>query len=149
VINNIVFCCVAALAISGHLDRINKDTLSWWLCERQKLDDGGLNGRPEKLSDVCYSWWVLSAMAIMDRLHWIDRDRLHQFILKCQDPENGGIADKPDNMVDVFHTFFGIGGLSLLRAEPNLKMIDPVYALSVDVLRRVGVRTTYTNRFRE
>ena len=34
---------------------------------------GGLNGRPEKLPDVCYSWWILSALAIMRRLHWIDR----------------------------------------------------------------------------
>ncbi len=129
--------------------QVDQETLSWWLCERQTLTDGGLNGRPEKLSDVCYSWWVLSALANMDRLHWIDRDRLKEFILKCQDPEGGGIADKPDNMVDVFHTYFGIGGLSLLRAEPDLKMIDPVYALPVDVLRRIGVKSAYTNRFRE
>lgn len=23
---------------------------------------GGFNGRPEKLPDVCYSWWVLSSI---------------------------------------------------------------------------------------
>lgn len=46
-----VFCCVAALAITGALHRIDKDLLGWWLCERQ-VKSGGLNGRPEKLPDV-------------------------------------------------------------------------------------------------
>jgi len=30
-------------------------------------------GRPEKLPDVCYSWWVLASLKIIGRLHWIDR----------------------------------------------------------------------------
>lgn len=59
----------------GHLHLIDADRLGWWLCERQ-LPSGGLNGRPEKLPDVCYSWWVLSALAILGRLHWIDKKRL-------------------------------------------------------------------------
>jgi geranylgeranyl transferase type-2 subunit beta len=59
-----VFCCVGALAIANALDRIHADTTAWWLCERQ-LPSGGLNGRPEKLPDVCYSWWVLSALAVL------------------------------------------------------------------------------------
>lgn len=53
------------------------------LCERQ-TKSGGLNGRPEKLQDVCYSWWCLTALSILDRLHWIDRDALSSFILQCQ-----------------------------------------------------------------
>ena len=47
-----VFVCVAALAILDRLDVIDQDTLAWWLAERQ-LPNGGLNGRPEKLEDVC------------------------------------------------------------------------------------------------
>lgn len=54
---------------------IDADRLGWWLCERQ-LPSGGLNGRPEKLPDVCYSWWVLSALTILGRLHWIDKKAL-------------------------------------------------------------------------
>lgn len=46
-----VFCCIAALAITGSLTHVDKDLLGWWLCERQ-VDSGGLNGRPEKLPDV-------------------------------------------------------------------------------------------------
>ncbi len=53
------------------------------LAERQ-TPTGGLNGRPEKLPDVCYSWWCLSALAILHRLHWIDQPALTNFILNCQ-----------------------------------------------------------------
>ena len=140
---------MGALAIADALDRIDQDTLSWWLCERQVEKNGGLNGRPEKLSDVCYSWWVLSSLAMMDRVHWINKDMLVTYILNCQDDENGGISDKPGNMVDVFHTFFGIAGLSLLRAERDLKTIDPIYALPVGTLKKLGINTPYTNRFEQ
>ena len=53
------------------------------ISERQTAS-GGLNGRPEKLQDVCYSWWCLSALAILGRMHWIDRPALAAFILHCQ-----------------------------------------------------------------
>ncbi|XP_021296574.1 geranylgeranyl transferase type-2 subunit beta 1 isoform X2 [Herrania umbratica] len=108
-----IFCCVGALAITGSLHHVDKDLLGWWLCERQ-VKSGGLNGRPEKLPDVCYSW----------------------FILDCQDVENGGISDRPDDAVDIFHTYFGVAGLSLLE-YPGLKAIDPAYALPVDVVNRI------------
>ncbi|MCD7454330.1 hypothetical protein HAX54_024342 [Datura stramonium] len=130
-----IFCCVAALAITGSLHHVDKDLLGWWLCERQ-VKSGGLNGRPEKLPDVCYSWWVLSSLIMIDRVHWIDKGKLVKFILDCQDKENGGISDRPDDAVDVFHTYFGVAGLSLLE-YPGIKPIDPAYALPVDVVNRV------------
>ncbi len=49
------FCCVGMLAILNKLDHVDCDELGWWLAERQG-PTGGLNGRPEKLPDVCYSW---------------------------------------------------------------------------------------------
>nr|GMD18038.1 geranylgeranyl transferase type-2 subunit beta 1-like isoform X1 [Ipomoea batatas] len=117
------------------LHHVDKDLLGWWLCERQ-VKSGGLNGRPEKLPDVCYSWWVLSSLIMIDRVHWIDKEKLVKFILDCQDRENGGISDRPEDAVDVFHTYFGVAGLSLLE-YPGLKPIDPAYALPVDVVNRI------------
>ncbi|KAK4691644.1 geranylgeranyl transferase type-2 subunit beta, partial [Lecanoromycetidae sp. Uapishka_2] len=119
-----IYTCVGALAIAGRLDLVDKDRLGGWLSERQ-LPNGGLNGRPEKLEDVCYSWWVMSSLAMIDRLHWIDGEKLAAFILKCQDPQKGGIADRPGHMVDVFHTVFGIAGLSLL-SFPGLEPVNPI-----------------------
>ncbi|RMJ26176.1 Geranylgeranyltransferase beta subunit [Aspergillus sp. HF37] len=119
-----VFTCVGALAIAGRLDLVNQDRLGGWLSERQ-LENGGLNGRPEKLEDSCYSWWVGSSLAMVDRLHWIDGSKLAAFILGCQDPEAGGFGDRPGNMVDVFHTNFSVAGLSLLKLAGVVE-VDPV-----------------------
>ncbi|KAG6890032.1 hypothetical protein C0995_012489 [Termitomyces sp. Mi166 len=125
-----VFVCVAALAILDRLDVVDEETLGWWLCERQ-LPNGGLNGRPEKLEDVCYSFWVLSAMAILGKIPWIDADKLTAFILSAQDLEAGGIADRPGDMADVFHTLFGVAGLQDL---------DPVYCMPADLIEKRGLR---------
>lgn len=131
-----VLTCVAALAIAGRLDLVDRDRLGRWLSERQVEPSGGLNGRPEKKEDVCYSWWVLSSLEIIGRTHWIDRDRLVGFILRSQDEENGGISDRPGNQVDVWHTQFGIAGLSLLQYE-GLEPVDPVYCLPKTTIERV------------
>lgn len=118
-----IFACLGALSIAGRLELANKDKLASWLSERQ-VDGGGFNGRPEKLEDVCYSWWVGSSLAMLGKLHWIDGKKLETFILQCQDADKGGIADRPGDMVDVFHTLFGLAGLSLLN-YPGLEGIDP------------------------
>lgn len=137
-----IFCCVGALAIGGALKRdADADLLGWWLAERQ-LPCGGLNGRPEKKEDVCYSWWVLSALSALGKISWIDRKKLGEFIIRSQD-EDGGIADRPGNIADVFHTFFGVAGLSLL-GYPGFKAIDPVFALPVHVIERLGIPRLYS-----
>ncbi|KAJ9095355.1 hypothetical protein QFC19_007599 [Naganishia cerealis] len=136
-----IFVCVAALAILDRLDLVDTATLAWWISERQ-LPNGGLNGRPEKLEDVCYSWWNLSALSILGKLHWINREELIKFILNSQDPDKGGIADRPGDWVDVFHTNFGLAGLSLLGYS-GLQDIDPVYCMPVKVIERLGLKKRY------
>ncbi|AET38504.1 Rab geranylgeranyltransferase BET2 Ecym_2807 [Eremothecium cymbalariae DBVPG len=128
------FTCVGALAIVNRLSDLTEEqitTIACWLCERQ-VPEGGLNGRPNKLPDVCYSWWVLSTLAIIDRLDWVDHGELRKFILKSQDPKEGGISDRPDNEVDVFHTLFGLAGLSLMGFD-GLIPLDPVYCMPLSV----------------
>lgn len=133
-----VFCCVGALSLANALDRIDSELLGWWLCERQ-LPCGGFNGRPDKLEDVCYSWWVLASLAMLGKVDWIDGGKLTSFIHQCQDPDEGGIADRPGDMPDVFHTFFGLAGLSLL-GNTTFSRIDPSFALTEDVVSRLRHR---------
>ena len=64
-----IFCCVGALSIGNALHYVDEDLLGWWLSERQ-CDSGGLNGRPEKQADVCYSWWILSSLSILGRVRF-------------------------------------------------------------------------------
>ena len=153
--SGMIFCCVASLAIINAYDIIDIDVLNWWLCERQvmklsnldnvkqhkPLNNGGLNGRPMKLPDVCYSWWCLSAMKICNKISWINKKYLIQFILNAQDVDDGGISDRPGDLCDIYHTYFGIGGLSLLGCtkEYYLKEIDPIWALPRDLCRRIGL----------
>jgi geranylgeranyl transferase type-2 subunit beta len=153
-----IFVCVGALQICNQLDLLyatdaddsnnnnnvddeENDKLAWWLAERQ-VKVGGLNGRPEKLPDVCYSWWVLSSLAALKKKHWIDLDKLKAFILRCQDDISGGISDRPDDEPDVYHTFFGIAGLSLMKHE-GLEEIDPIYALPVKSVRNIGIESDW------
>lgn len=135
-----VWVCTAALAILDRLDVIDQDTLGWWLAERQ-LPNGGLNGRPQKLEDVCYSQWVLSSLSILRKLSWIDSEKLIDFVLSAQvrhfdlkntrsqdltssqDTENGGIADRPGDLPDVFHTVFGLVG----ELNSFYSLVPPAY----------------------
>lgn len=131
---------------------VDVDNLGWWLSERQ-CDSGGLNGRPEKQADVCYSWWNISALIMIGKLNWIDQEKLVQFILKCQDLEDGGISDRPGNVADIYHTFFGIGGLSLLgyfkrpqvlaeHPEYNAyREIHPVYAIPTHIVEKLELES--------
>uniref|UniRef100_A0A1I8GPU9 Geranylgeranyl transferase type-2 subunit beta n=1 Tax=Macrostomum lignano TaxID=282301 RepID=A0A1I8GPU9_9PLAT len=147
------FCALAALFLLGLGDRLDDlvdaraagdfldvDRTALWLAERQ-LASGGLNGRPEKLPDVCYSWWVLASLAMLGRLSWISGERLLRFVCAAQDPEAGGIADRPGDLCDPFHTLFGLAGASLLRlGGDSLKAINPTFCLPVDCLDRHGLR---------
>ncbi|XP_068140306.1 geranylgeranyl transferase type-2 subunit beta [Drosophila tropicalis] len=133
----LIYCCVGFLSLTQRLHLLDVDKLGWWLCERQ-LPAGGLNGRPEKLPDVCYSWWVLSSLTIMGRLHWISSEKLQEFILSCQDLETGGFSDRTGNMPDIFHTLFGIGGLSLL-GHGGLKPINPTLCMPQYIIDRLDI----------
>lgn len=137
------FTCLGTLTLLNNYHKeqlhevINIDSTAWWLCLRQ-LSSGGLNGRPEKLADVCYSWWVIASLAMLDRVSWIDGDKLRSFILSAQDLEYGGISDRPGDVADINHTCFGLAGLSLLGRD-SLAAIDPRYCLPKSLTSRLNL----------
>ena len=138
-----IYCCVGFLAITGNLHLVQVDKLSWWLAERQLFKSGGLNGRPEKLPDVCYSWWVVASLSMLDHVHWIDEKKLETFILASQDEETGGIADRPGDIPDPFHTLFGLAGISMMTKNSQLKRINPCLCMCEDVLKKHGLKLNY------
>lgn len=162
--SGLIYCALGTLSIAGQMERIDADLLGWWLAERQ-LPSGGLNGRPEKMPDLCYSWWVLTSLKILGRLRWINKERLVRFIFACQDEETGGFADRPDNLVDPFHTLFGLTGLSLMSHDEDdydinenedesfkaykeqlenlrekLDVINPVFCLPQSIIDRLNIK---------
>ena len=145
-----IFCAVSSLSIIRAelgvelLDSEARARLLHFLVWRQVGEaegEAGLNGRPEKLPDVCYSWWNLSAIQQLasDGALLVDRPALLRFILASQDPVLGGIADRPGDCGDVFHTLFGVAGLAFIQ-EPvdgrDLRVgeIDAAYCLPKAVL---------------
>lgn len=128
-----IFCCVSTFSILG--EALDSDDLVEWLVWRQ-LPCGGFNGRPEKLPDVCYSWWILSSLSSLNSTDRIDKSKLKEFILNCQDIHTedvdgivGGFADRPGDVGDLFHTLFGLTGLSLIDHPQVYEEIDPLYCL--------------------
>jgi prenyltransferase beta subunit len=63
IISLAVWVCTAALAILDRLDVVDLPTLGWWLAERQ-LPNGGMNGRPEKLEDVCIFLYLYLSVVV-------------------------------------------------------------------------------------
>ncbi|KAF8002117.1 hypothetical protein HF325_003082 [Metschnikowia pulcherrima] len=132
-----VYTCVGALALCDSLDKVEEKTAAW-LSERQVPASGGFNGRPEKLPDVCYSWWVLLSLAALEKAHWISFEALETFIFECQDHAAGGFSDRPGNQTDVYHTCFALAGLSLMYAEKyGLAEVDPVLCLPKRCLEKI------------
>lgn len=134
-----IFCVLAALALLGTPTPPAAAALCEWLASRQ-LPCGGLNGRPDKKEDVCYSWWVVASLSILGHVGWIDAAALQRFVLGCQDPDAGGVADRVGDLPDVFHTFFGLAALDLLGVGGlggSGGGGDPVFALPRQVVGRL------------
>lgn len=63
------YCSIASLALLADADDdrdlslapIDRDATVRWLMQRQI---GGFQGRPGKLEDVCYSFWIGGALAV-------------------------------------------------------------------------------------
>lgn len=143
-----VWTSFASFAIWGKIDEFftveELENLKWWLLERQN-PNGGLNGRPCKLSDCCYSWWCLASLKLLNYsknfdsecIALLDLKKLKSFIINCQDEVDGGIADRPGNVVDIFHTCFGLAGMSLIEEvlkEERFKRIDPRFCMLTEII---------------
>lgn len=128
-----IFCAVGALCILDKVDVFNRESIKKILAIRQ-TSTGGFNGRPEKLPDVCYSWWVLASVAAIGEIDDINLQSLENYILSCQDKDDGGFSDRPGNGTDVFHTFFALSALSLIDSKKyELIDVDPVYAIPTHI----------------
>lgn len=148
------FCAVASLAMLNALDKVNIDALLSWCSSRQTKEEKGLNGRSNKLTDGCYSFWVGGTAAILEAYGYgvcIDKDALKQYILKCcQSEESPGLRDKPGTQADFYHTNYVLAGLSIcehsfmvrnnspfdfvatpLVPEPEVEPIHPIFGLAI------------------
>lgn len=60
------FCGFASLVILDETHKLNLDRLMDWLANRQLIEEGGFNGRINKLVDSCYNFWQGACFELFD-----------------------------------------------------------------------------------
>lgn len=108
-------------------NQFRQQLTSKWLHRRQK-SSGGFNGRPEKLEDVCYSWWVLGSLDTLkfyfeDSGGVLDKTNAVGFVKSCQDSITGGLGPRPGVKPDIFHTLFGLLGMLLAQGSVSIDCV--------------------------
>ena len=104
-----------------------------WAAQRQMRLEGGFQGRPNKLVDGCYSFWVGAVFPLLDTddllynrgastvvFFWSPRTAgqhaflaaLQEYILLCCQAPAGGLRDKPGKGRDYYHSCYCLSGLS-------------------------------------
>lgn len=125
------FVCsgVNILYILGELDKIDIHRTIRYASMRQANFDGGYNGRPNKLSDTCYAWWLGSPMRVLaDHIgiepYW-NQEGISEYILRLAQGMNGGFSDTPSANPDHFHTLFGSLGLFVSGCPEKYGISNP------------------------
>ncbi|XP_017774658.1 PREDICTED: geranylgeranyl transferase type-1 subunit beta [Nicrophorus vespilloides] len=111
------YCAVATLFLTKNLDRLSskqRDNLIRWVVNRQ-LE--GFQGRPNKMWDSCYTFWLGATLKMLDAYEYIDQERLENFVLSTQCYRSGGFGKNSSSDADPMHTYLALSGLSLLKTH--------------------------------
>ncbi|KAI9485896.1 MAG: geranylgeranyl transferase type-1 subunit beta-like protein [Benjaminiella poitrasii] len=136
------FCGVAALALMDKLDKgiTNKKELIEW-CLLRQTESGGFQGRPNKLPDVCYGFWIGASLNILDSFNMIEHNKLKEFLIECQF-KLGGFGKDPDSYPDLLHSYMGVAVLSLME-EPEVKPLNSALNVSMDAYNHLIQNSVY------
>ncbi|TRY61325.1 hypothetical protein TCAL_06660 [Tigriopus californicus] len=120
------YCGLAALQLMDRLDAlgsVQRRKMIRWCVNR--LNEG-FNGRPNKLDDTCYTFWLGGALTILDPFPDIPNfiRQVTPFVLETQDVITGGLSKSSDGSADILHTYLGLAGLSLAEF-PGLNKVTP------------------------
>jgi len=164
------FCAVASLYMmdklhildefSGFDSSTQKNHNSWrkqllqWCIQRQMYENGGIQGRPNKYPDTCYSYWVGATLSILQSLSYVDTFNLSFFVLENQSPHLGGFSKIWDAPPDLLHSFYSIAWLSIHQhhhdkaEKKNSKKQILGYSLhELDYV--LGIRKSRSNAFKK
>lgn len=151
------FCGLAALVMlnKGHL--VDERALLRWLVTKQMKLEGGFQGRTNKLTDGCYSFWqggafpliysILHSAGNTPKTHLFNSSALQEYLLVCCQNLNGGLIDKPGKSRDLYHTCYTISGLSVAQhfldrtcvlglKRNELMSTHPLYNIRPDFVRK-------------
>ena len=113
------FCGIASLVLMGKLqDFLNegnsgggweKDLIKW--CVSRQI--GGMQGRPNKAEDTCYSYWIGGTLYLLGVDNLLDQHELMRFVLGCQTDMGGFSKLEGSFYPDLLHSFYSMAWLSL------------------------------------
>ena len=61
----------------------------------EQLLRAGFNGRPNKVADTCYAWWVIGALGVLGRRHLQDFNAAERYLLEKAQHQIGGFSKIP------------------------------------------------------
>ncbi|KAG5437522.1 hypothetical protein PCANB_000950 [Pneumocystis canis] len=135
------YCAIASLSLLKNMlptenkkisSMFSEKTLKWLL--KKQLSDiedfGGFQGRTNKSSDTCYSFWVGGALRYS-----------REFLLK-RIHSTGGFEKCKGEYPDVMHSYFGLAALSIFGDE-NLEEIDPALGVTKKSLENLNILYEY------
>ena len=115
------FCGVASLVLMKRVDEVidaewRKELIQW--CISRQV--GGMQGRPNKAEDTCYSFWIGGTLRLLGEDSLLDHEALRSFVMKCQ-TRMGGFSKVIGVYPDVLHAFYSMAYLSLSQQhlEPD------------------------------
>ncbi len=101
-----------------------------WLVSRQN-EDGGFNGRLQKESDTCYSFWTLGSLSVLsslpgvgiDGVSLVDSGKAMEYLESTEwnkGGEVGGFGKGVGEPPDLLHSFLGLCAVSLLLSTSTV-----------------------------
>ncbi|CAH6719381.1 geranylgeranyl transferase type-1 subunit beta [[Candida] jaroonii] len=124
------YCAIASLKLLDFdFSKINFDKTLNWILHRQvnypdilydqeavnHEDFGGFNGRENKPSDTCYSWWSLGSLSILEDVKLANLPKISSYLLMNQDRRTGGFGKNFDSSSDPYHSFLALSSLALIK----------------------------------
>jgi len=109
------FCGVACLKLMGKMNILQEEQdwrreMIYWCTSRQVK---GMQGRPNKAEDTCYSYWIGGTLRLLQQDHLLEQEALRDYVLRCQNPRFGGFGKVLGANPDVLHSFYSLAWLSL------------------------------------
>ena len=91
-----------------------RSDLIYWCVNRQV---GGMQGRPNKDEDTCYSYWIGGTLRLLGKDDLLDITALREFVLSCQSAPTGGFGKVVGAFPDLLHSFYSMAWLSLSNSH--------------------------------
>ncbi|KAF1950670.1 geranylgeranyl transferas-like protein type i beta subunit [Byssothecium circinans] len=83
----------------------------------------GVNGRPNKIGDTCYAYWVLASIYVLGYQHVVDTRPIRRWLVEKTQHMVGGFGKAPGDHPDIYHSFLGLLVVSMM-GEAGLQDID-------------------------